>query len=82
MGLRAVEELKSICPQEISMAQFALRWILMFDGVTSAIPGAKYPFQVEENISASDLPPLQEKTMVLVRKLYESHIREYVHQYW
>lgn len=82
MGLRAVEEFKSICPQEMSMAQFALRWILMFDGVTSAIPGAKYPFQVEENISASDLPPLSEKTMVLVRKLYESRIREYVHQYW
>ena len=82
VGLRAVEELKTVCPPELSMAQFALRWVLMFEGVTAAIPGAKHPFQVEENISAADLPPLSERTMSLINHLYERHIRERVHHYW
>ena len=41
------------------MAQFALRWILMFDAVTCAIPGAKTPEQARENAAAADLPPLR-----------------------
>ena len=40
-GLQAVDELKAICPSGMSMTRFALRWILMFDAVTCAIPGAK-----------------------------------------
>ncbi|HSB67318.1 MAG TPA: aldo/keto reductase, partial [Anaerolineales bacterium] len=39
VGLQAVEELKAICPAGLSMTQFALRWILMFEAVTCAIPG-------------------------------------------
>jgi len=49
-GLQAVEELRPFVPQGWTMAQFALRWILMFPEVTSAIPGAKNPGQVEENV--------------------------------
>ena len=64
------------------MAQFALRWILMFDAVTCAIPGAKHPGQVEENACAADLPPLSDKTMEAVRALYEKRIRPLVHDYW
>jgi aryl-alcohol dehydrogenase-like predicted oxidoreductase len=64
------------------MAQFALRWILMFDAVTCAIPGAKRPSQVEENTFAGDLPPLSDETMNAVRKLYETRIRPLVHHYW
>ncbi|MEP6924754.1 MAG: aldo/keto reductase, partial [Pyrinomonadaceae bacterium] len=46
IGLQAVEELKKLVPEGMTMAQFALRWILMFDAVTCAIPGAKRPSQV------------------------------------
>ena len=38
-GLKAVEELKAIVPDQMSMVQMALLWILMFDAVTCAIPG-------------------------------------------
>jgi aryl-alcohol dehydrogenase-like predicted oxidoreductase len=82
IGLRAVEELKAICPAGISLVQFALRWILMFDAVTCAIPGAKRPSQAEENFSAADLPPLSDETMAQVRSIYERYIREQVHHYW
>lgn len=81
-GLKAVEELKAVCPDGMSMVQFALRWILMFDAVTCAIPGAKRPSQAEENVSAADLPPLSDKTMAAVREVYDRFIREQVHQIW
>lgn len=81
-GLKAVEELKSVCPPGFSMTQFALRWILMNDAVTAAIPGAKRPAQSEENFSAADLPPLAPETMARVRKIYEENILDLVQYYW
>jgi aryl-alcohol dehydrogenase-like predicted oxidoreductase len=81
-GLQAVEELKKICPQGMSLTQFALRWILMFDAVTCAIPGAKRPSQAEENFPAADLPPLSEETMQAARSIYDRTIRPLVHHYW
>jgi aryl-alcohol dehydrogenase-like predicted oxidoreductase len=81
-GLKAVEELKTICPEGMSMVQFALRWILMFDAVTCTIPGAKRPSQAEENFSVSELPPLSDKTMQKVKEIYDKYIRDSVHQYW
>ncbi|MBC7877147.1 MAG: aldo/keto reductase [Anaerolineales bacterium] len=81
-GLQAVDELKAICPPGMSMTRFALRWILMFDAVTCAIPGAKRPSQVDENFTAADLAPLSEETMAQVRSIYDRYIRELVHHYW
>jgi aryl-alcohol dehydrogenase-like predicted oxidoreductase len=82
VGLHAVEQLKAICPLGISMPQFALRWILMFDAVTSAIPGAKRVAQASENFSAADLPPLTDEVMAGVRAIYDREIRPLVHHYW
>jgi aryl-alcohol dehydrogenase-like predicted oxidoreductase len=82
LGLRAVEELRPLVPPGTTMAQFALRWILMFDAVTCTIPGAKNPAQVEENAAAADLPPLSDATMAKAREVYDRFIREQVHHYW
>ena len=82
VGLQAVEELRALLPAGMSLTQFALRWILMHEPVTCAIPGAKRPEQVEENMSASDLPPLSEDVMQQVKDLYEQKIRPLVHHYW
>jgi aryl-alcohol dehydrogenase-like predicted oxidoreductase len=81
-GLRAVQELKSLAPKNVSLAQMALRWILEFPAVTCAIPGAKRPAQVAENLAASDLKPLPAATMKKIRALYQREIRPLVHQYW
>jgi len=81
-GLQAVEALRPLVPAGMSMTQFALRWILMEDAVTCAIPGAKRPAQVEENVRAADFPPLPEATMAQVREIYERLIRQQVHHYW
>ena len=81
-GLQAVEELRPLVPPGATMAQFALRWILMFDAVSCAIPGAKTPAQAEDNVRAADLPPLSDETMARVGEIYDHHIRELVHHYW
>jgi aryl-alcohol dehydrogenase-like predicted oxidoreductase len=82
VGLEAVEELRPLVPGGASMASFALRWILMNEAVTCAIPGGKRPSQVDENCSAAALPPLSEATMADVREIYETKIRPHVQYYW
>jgi len=81
-GLQAVEELRTLVPAGISMAQLALRWILMSPAVTCAIPGAKTPQQVEENVRSADLPPLPDETMGHIADIYNHLIRPLVHHYW
>jgi aryl-alcohol dehydrogenase-like predicted oxidoreductase len=82
LGLDVVEGLRPLVPGGWSMAEFALRWILMADAVTCAIPGARRPSQAESNCRAADLPPIDAATMAKVRDLYEHRIREQVHHYW
>ncbi len=82
IGLQAVEELRAMIPAGMTLAQMALRWILMFPAVTCAIPGAKRPLQVEENVAAADLPALSEETMTRVRAIYDRLVRPQVHHYW
>src|SRR5476651_2255463 len=81
-GLRAVEELKSLTPKNATLAQLALRWIMEFPAVTCAIPGAKRPAQVAENLAASNLKPLSTATMKKIGAIYEKEIRPLVHHYW
>jgi aryl-alcohol dehydrogenase-like predicted oxidoreductase len=82
VGLEAVEELRSLLPPGVTLAQFALRWILMHEAVTCAIPGGKRPAQIEENAAASDLPPLSAAQMDAVRELYDRRLRALVHHRW
>lgn len=81
-GLEAVEAIRKLVPQGATMAQFALRWILMFDAVSCAIPGAKRPSQVEDNVRAANLPPINDEQMQEIARIYDSLIREQVHQRW
>lgn len=81
-GLKAVEALRPLVPVGVSMAQWALRWILMFDAVTVAIPGAKNPQQAASNAAAMDLPPLTDAQMAAVKSIYDTHIKADVHQRW
>ena len=81
-GLAAVEELKKICPEDMTMVQFALRWILMFEEVSCAIPGAKTAAQANENFSVSEEPLLPMTKMDQVKSVYEQFIRPLVHERW
>ncbi len=81
-GLKAVGLLQELVPSGVTMAQFALRWILMFDAVSCAIPGAKNPRQALDNIKAAELPPVSNDTMARIQNIYETYIRDQVHQRW
>jgi len=81
-GLEVVEELRALVPEGATLAQLALRWILMHDGITAAIPGAKTPDQARANAAAADLAPLAPATMTRIADLYEARIKRLVHQRW
>ncbi|MFN8377027.1 MAG: aldo/keto reductase, partial [Anaerolineae bacterium] len=81
-ALEAVEALKKLKPDGMTLTQFALRWILMFDAVTCAIPGAKTPQQESDNAAAAELPALSPATMDAVKAVYDQYVRAEVHHQW
>jgi aryl-alcohol dehydrogenase-like predicted oxidoreductase len=81
-GLDAVDALRPLVPEGATLAQLALRWILMFDAVSTVIPGAKSPEQAQANAAAADLPQLPEEKMRQIAELYDARIAPLVHQRW
>lgn len=81
-ALAAVDALRPVVSPGISMANFAVRWILDHPAVSCVIPGARNPEQVTQNVLASDLPPLSDEQRQAVEEIYASHIRALVHHRW
>jgi aryl-alcohol dehydrogenase-like predicted oxidoreductase len=81
-GLAVVDELRALVPAGATLAQMALRWILMSEAVTAAIPGAKTPEQARANAAAADLAALPDATMERIASLYRERVRPLVHQRW
>jgi len=81
LGLKAVTELKKLFGTD-NLVPYALRWILMFDAVSTVIPGASNPKQIEMNVKASELPPLTKKQMDGVKHIYDTYIKSSVHHLW
>ena len=81
-GVRAAEELKPLVPPGATLAQLALRWILMFPEVTAAIPGARNVEQAEANVRAAALPALSPDAMARARAVYDTHFRAAIHARW
>jgi len=82
IGLKAVEELKGIKPDDISCVQMALKWILMHSEVSCVIPGAKNTKQLEENISASELLDLDPDVLKGIKTVYDNFVKPTVHHRW
>jgi len=81
-GLQAVEEVRKLVPAGTAMAAFALRWILMHEAVTVAIPGARNAAQAQANAAASGLPALSAEVMAAARDIFDRLIAPHVHQRW
>jgi aryl-alcohol dehydrogenase-like predicted oxidoreductase len=82
VGLEAVERLRPLVPPGATLSQLALRWTLMFEAVSCAIPGARTPVQARDNAAAADLPPLALATMAAVKAVYDDKVRPLVHASW
>ena len=78
----AVEEIRQHLPAGVSMAAFAMRWILQHPEVSCVIPGARNELQAAENARVSDLPPLTAEQMNTLKRIYEEKIAPLVHQRW
>lgn len=83
-GVELAEALKSMvrpgapgAPGE-TMAQWAMRWCLDFDAVTTVIPGATRPEQARENAAASDLPPLSLQAHEQLEKFYRERVAPHI----
>jgi aryl-alcohol dehydrogenase-like predicted oxidoreductase len=81
VGLAAVEELRSLT-DGAQLAQVAIRWVLMFEQVSTVIPGAKNPKQARDNAEAALLPPLDAQAMELATDVYKRRIAPLVHHRW
>ncbi len=82
VALNAVEELRALLPAGATLAQFALKWILMHEAVSCVIPGGKRAEQVTANCAASDLRDLGPESIEAVRSVYERLVKSHVHQRW
>jgi len=82
VALDAVEEIRRLVPGDITMAAFALRWILMNEDVSVVIPGAKNKAQSEANVQAGNINALSDEVMTALQKIYQQTISPWVHQRW
>ncbi len=81
LGLKAVDALKKHFNTD-NIAPYALRWILMFDAVSTVIPGASKPEHIRNNAKAATMEPLSDKDMAKVREIYDTFIKDPVHHLW
>ena len=82
VALDAVDQVRKLLPEGVTMPNFALRWILDYDAVGCVIPGARNEEQIKQNVAASTLPSLTSAQKEALAGLYDSRIRPLVHQRW
>jgi aryl-alcohol dehydrogenase-like predicted oxidoreductase len=82
VGLAAVRELETLLDPDLSLAQFALRWVIDQPGVSTVIPGARSPEQVRGNAASAALPPLRDEQLAGVQAVYDRPLRPLVHDRW
>ncbi|MCF7923706.1 MAG: aldo/keto reductase [Candidatus Izimaplasma sp.] len=81
LGLKAVEELKKVFKTD-NLAPYALKYILMYDAVSTVIPGASKESHIKNNVEAAELPDLTDKQMAEVKRIYDTYIKYPVHHLW
>ena len=82
VALEVIEQIRGLVPHDVSMAQFALRWILMEAAISTIIPGARNAMQAQSNCRASVLADVESETMEQLRNIYLDRIAPYVHHHW
>ncbi|MDQ0318791.1 aryl-alcohol dehydrogenase-like predicted oxidoreductase [Pararhizobium capsulatum DSM 1112] len=82
LALEAVEQVRPLVQEGVTMAQFALAWILQSKAVSAVIPGARNETQARGNAAASDIAALPPETMQALADVYQRLIKAHVHQKW
>lgn len=77
-GVDLAAQVKGCVRDGMSTTQFALRWCLDFDAVTTVIPGAKRKQQAIDNARASGFPPLSDWAHETLRGFYEDEVKPHI----
>jgi aryl-alcohol dehydrogenase-like predicted oxidoreductase len=78
IGVELSEELKAFCPNNMSLTEMSLRWILDHKEVTTIIPGASSNQHVLQNSRTSSLPPLSKQIMQNLECFYYEKIHNHI----
>lgn len=81
-GIKAVEELKQLFPDNKNLAPIALKWILTHKEVSCIIPGASRADHVISNLEAETLKNLKKNQLKKINEIYEKLIKPQVHNKW
>ena len=71
-GFKKLPQLAFLENEQRSMVQAALRFVLDHPGVSCAIAGAKNPDQVDQNVKASEIPPLSDEELDIALPIADS----------
>lgn len=78
-GVELADQIKSdFLPGEMSMVQFALRWILDHEAVTTIIPGASSSKQAKANAKVSGLPNLSNTLHQKLADFYQQGVKDFI----
>lgn len=77
-GVALADELKSLVPEGMTLAQMALRWILDYDAVSVVIPGATRIEQAQGNAAIADLDELSPDLHRTLREYYKTQVRDHI----
>lgn len=77
-GVALADELKSLVPDGMTLAQMSLRWLLDQQGVSSVITGASRPEQIADNAAVSALPSLDNELHTHLSHFYHDRVRQHI----
>lgn len=77
-GVGLAAQLQQYAPAGQTMAQFAQRWILDHDAVSTVITGASRTSQAKENAAVSDLATLSAETHAQLAEWYKSEVHSQI----
>ena len=80
-ALEAVDDLKKILPDGMTLSQLSLKWILMHDAVSIVIPGAKNKEHVSLNTSSSQIEDIS-SLMNQINSVYTKYFYDDIHHRW
>ena len=70
----ALKKLKEILPDNISLIELSLNWILQHKEVTTVIPGATHPLQIDLNYKKKKIRNLKSLN-IQIENIYNKYIK-------
>ena len=75
-GIEFAEDLKHLAPKGLPLAQFALRWLLDHPAVSTIIAGVTKPSQLEANVAATRVDPIEPAVNEELKDWYDRKVRK------